>query len=138
MKVYLTKQMHFNAAHRLHSEQLSDSENQETYGVCNNPMGHGHNYDLEITVVGSPDPVTGMVMDLKELKDIVHEHVISKVDHKHLNFDVPFMRNVVPTAENMAVAFWNQLIGKFPGADLYEIKLYETPRNIVVYRGEQE
>lgn len=136
MKVYLTKRMHFNAAHRLHTDELGEEENQKIYGACNNPRGHGHNYDLEITVIGTPDPVTGMIMDLDQLKKIVHEEIIDKVDHKHLNYDVPFLRDVVPTAENLAVAFWCQLDGKLPGADLYEIKLYETPRNIVVYRGE--
>ena len=136
MKVYLTKRMHFNAAHRLHTDTLNEVENKNTYGVCNNPMGHGHNYDLEITVAGTPDPVTGMIIDLKLLKDIVNQEIISKVDHKHLNYDVPFLQNIVPTAENLAVAFWKQLEGKLVDAELYEIKLYETPRNLVIYRGE--
>ena len=134
-KVYLTRHFHFSAAHRLHSELLSDEENERVYGLCNNPNGHGHNYDLEVTVKGEPDPVTGMVIDLKELKDIVEKELIVNVDHKHLNHDVDFMRGLVPTAENIAIVFWNRLKGKLPKGELYEIKLYETPRNIVIFRG---
>jgi 6-pyruvoyltetrahydropterin/6-carboxytetrahydropterin synthase len=134
--VYITRHLHFNAAHRLHSDSLSVDENIATYGACNNPMGHGHNYELEVTVAGEPDPVTGMVIDLKELKEIVEREVISKVDHKHLNLDVDFMQGVVPTAENIVVAFWKLLQNQFTGCRLYELKLYETPRNLAVYRGE--
>jgi len=135
-QVYVTRHLHFNAAHRLHSEQLTDKENEKIYGVCNNPNWHGHNYDLEVTVVGEPDPVTGMVIDLKELKDIVEKEIIRKVDHKNLNLDVYFMQGIVPTAENIVVAFWKQLENKFTNCRLYELKLYETPRNIAIYRGE--
>ena len=135
-KVYVTRRMHFSAAHRLHSDKLSDEENEQVYGLCNNPVGHGHNYDVEITVAGEPDPVTGMVIDLKELKDVVQRVIIDKMDHKHLNLQVDFMKDIVPTAENIAIAIWQQLDGQLPSGELYEIKLYETPRNIAVYRGE--
>ena len=134
--VYVTRRMHFSAAHRLHTDVLTAEENEQTYGLCNNPLGHGHNYELEITIKGEPEPVTGMVIDLKELKDIVQRVIIDRVDHKHLNFDVDFMRGIVPTAENIVIAFWQQLVDKFPNGDLYELKLYETPRNIAIYRGE--
>lgn len=134
--VYVTRRMHFNAAHRLHTDVLTAQENENVYGVCNNPMGHGHNYELEITVKGEPDPVTGMVIDLKDLKDIVQQEIIDRVDHKHLNYDVDFMRGVVPTAENIVVAFWHQLKDKIPQGELYELTLYETPRNMAIYRGE--
>ena len=134
--VYLTRRMHFSASHRLHSDLLSDQENESVYGLCNNPLGHGHNYELEITIRGKPDPVTGMVIDLKELKDIVQKHIIDKVDHKHLNFDVDFMSGIVPTAENIVVAFWNQLRDHLPNGELHELVLYETPRNIASYKGE--
>ena len=134
--VYITRRMHFNAAHRLHSDMLTENENKKIYGMCNNPMGHGHNYELEITIKGTPDPVTGMVIDLKALKDLVQQVVIDKVDHKHLNYDVDFMRGVVPTAENIVIAFWQQMRDKIPSGELYELKLYETPRNIASYRGE--
>ncbi len=136
--VYITRRMHFSAAHRLHSDQLSDRENEQIYGLCNNPLGHGHNYELEITVKGEPDPLTGMVIDLKELKEIVQREIIDKVDHKHLNFDVDFLHGVVPTAENIVVAFWRQLKGKLPGGELHELVLYETPRNIAIFKGEQD
>ena len=133
--VYVTRRVHFSAAHRLHSEALSEDENIHIYGDCNNPSGHGHNYDLEVTVCGEPDPVTGMVIDLKILKDIVNDELIQYVDHKFFNKDVSFMRGVVPTAENIVIAFWEILQDKFDHAKLYELKLFETPRNIAVYRG---
>jgi len=134
--VYVTRILHFSAAHRLHTEMLDEQKNKEIYGLCNNPLGHGHNYEIEITVRGEPDPITGMVIDLKELKDIVQKEIIDKVDHKHLNYDVEFMKGVVPTAENIVIAFWQQLKDKIPSGELVELKLYETPRNIAVYRGE--
>jgi len=134
--VYVTRHLHFSAAHRLHTDTLSDVENVTLYGQCNNPLGHGHNYELEVTIKGEPDPVTGMVIDLKDLRDIVQKYIIEKVDHKHLNFDVDFMRGIVPTAENIVVAFWRQLVDKFPSGELYELKLYETPRNMASFRGE--
>lgn len=134
--VYVTRRMHFSAAHRLHTDLLSEAENESIYGLCNNPLGHGHNYELEITIKGEADPKTGMVIDLKDLKDIVQRVIIDRVDHKHLNFDVDFMRGIVPTAENIVVAFWRQLVDHIPNGELYELKLYETPRNIAIYRGE--
>ena len=135
-KVYITRRLHFSASHRLHSPDYSDAENEEIYGLCNNPLGHGHNYEIEVTVAGEPDPKTGMVIDLKDLKKIVQTHVIEKVDHKHFNHQVEFMQGIIPTAENIAIAFWNELKDKFQNCELYEIKLYETPRNIAVYRGD--
>ena len=135
-KVYITRRVHFSAAHRLYSEKLSQDENESIFGLCTNPAGHGHNYELEVTVVGEPDPITGMVIDLKELKEIVNRELVDRVDHKHLNFDVDFLQGVVPTAENLVVAFWEVLKEKIPGGRLYELKLYETPRNVAIYRGE--
>ena len=134
--VYVTRRMHFSAAHRLHTDALNDEENEQLYGLCNNPMGHGHNYELDITIKGEPDPVTGMVIDLKDLRDIVQRELVDKVDHKHLNVDVDFMQGIVPTAENIVIAFWHQLKDKFPTGKLDELRLYETPRNIASYRGE--
>ncbi|MBD3373918.1 6-carboxytetrahydropterin synthase [candidate division KSB1 bacterium] len=135
--VYVTRRLHFNAAHRLHSDRLDADKNEQIYGSCNNPNYHGHNYELKVTIKGEPDPVTGMVIDLKVLKDIVNQHVIDRLDHKNLNVDVDFMKGIVPTAENIVVAIWNQLEKKFPNGALYELVLYETPRNMVVYRGEK-
>jgi 6-pyruvoyltetrahydropterin/6-carboxytetrahydropterin synthase len=134
--VYVTRRMHFSAAHRLHSAHLDDETNRQVYGLCNNPLGHGHNYELEVTVCGEPDPVTGMVIDLKVLKDVIQRYVIDLVDHKHLNHDVLFMKGRIPTAENIAVAIWEILARQIQQARLYEIKLYETKRNVAVYRGE--
>ncbi len=134
--VYVTRKVHFNAAHRLHTNNLSEQENENLYGQCNNLYGHGHNYELEVTVRGEPDPVTGMVIDLKELKDILQERVVKVMDHKHLNHDVEIMRGIVPTAENIAIVIWQQLADHIPIGTLYEVKLYETPRNMVIYRGE--
>jgi 6-pyruvoyltetrahydropterin/6-carboxytetrahydropterin synthase len=134
--VYVTRRHHFSAAHRLHSDALSDEENKSIFGLCNNPLGHGHNYEIEVTVRGEPDATTGMVIDLKVLKSIIEKEIIDKVDHKHLNFDVDFMRGIVPTAENIAIAFWRQIVDKLPSGELAEIKVYETPRNVAIYRGE--
>lgn len=133
--VYLTRRSTFSAAHRLHSADLSDSENKAIFGKCNNPHGHGHNYVLEVTVRGKVDPHTGMVMNLTDLKKAIDELIIEPVDHKHLNYDVPIFRELNPTAENMAVVFWKLLESRLPDL-LHEIKLYETENNVVVYRGE--
>ncbi len=106
--------------------------------MCNNPNGHGHNYVLEVTVRGEIDPKTGMVIDLKYLKDLVQNQIISKVDHKNLNVDVAFLENIIPTAENIAVKFWEILkpqINVAENAELHEIRLFESERNFVVYRG---
>ena len=134
--VYVTRHVHFNASHRLHTDQLSIQQNENLYGRCNNFYGHGHNYELEVTVRGEPDPVTGMVVDLKVLKDIIKQEILDKVDHRHLNHDVEFFQRVVPTSENMVVTFWNLLKDKLPSGELYKIKLAETPRNIAEYYGE--
>jgi len=134
--IYITRKMHFSASHRLHTDQLSDAENIKIYGICNNPRGHGHNYQVEVTVRGEPDPITGMVIDLKELKEIIQQEIIIKVDHKHLNDDVEFFKNIVPTAENICIAFWKILADKIPYGELCEIKVYETENNFAYYRGE--
>src|SRR6185295_4447957 len=107
--VYVTRRAHFCASHRLHNTEWSDEKNMEVFGKCNNPNGHGHNYEIEVTVAGTPPDETGMVIDLKKLATIIEEEVVESVDHKHLNHDVPFMKGVVPTAENIAIAFWKIL-----------------------------
>jgi len=103
--------------------------------LCSNPNGHGHNYVLEVTVRGDVHPETGMVLDLKTLKKLVTDEIIDKVDHKNLNVDVPFLEGVIPTAENLAIHFWEVLKPKLQEAELHELKLYESPRNFVIYRG---
>jgi 6-pyruvoyltetrahydropterin/6-carboxytetrahydropterin synthase len=134
--VYVTRKAHFSAAHRLYNPAWSDAKNNEVFGKCNNPNGHGHNYDVEVTVAGNPPQETGMVIDLKKLADIIENELIVRVDHKHMNHDVDFMQGVVPTAENMAMAFWNILEPKIPEGKLVSIKLYESESNFVEYRGE--
>lgn len=134
--VYVTRKVHFNAAHRLHNPEKSEEWNRETFGKCNNPRWHGHNFELEVTVSGEPDPETGYVMDLGELKAILHERVIDKVDHKNLNEEVDFLDGIIPSTENFAVAIWDELEDALPSGRLHCVRLYETPRNFVEYRGE--
>ncbi len=133
--VYVTRKASFSASHRLFNPSWSDAKNAAVFGKCNNPNGHGHNYTLEVTVAGDPPSETGMVIDLKTLADIIEAEVIVRVDHKHLNLDVDFLRGVIPTAENMAVAFWKILQPKITGGTLYSIRLHESENNSVEYRG---
>lgn len=133
--IYITRKLEFCASHRLFNPEYSDEKNAEVFGLCNNPNGHGHNYVLEVTVCGEVHPETGMVLDLKTLKKLVTDEIIEKVDHKNLNVDVPFLKDVIPTAENLAIHFWEVLEPKLQSGKLQELKLYESPRNFVVYRG---
>ena len=134
--VYLTRRATFNAAHRLWSSALTEEENFAIYDKCANPNGHGHNYVLEVTVRGTPDPRTGMILNLTELKQAVNEHVIEWVDHKHLNYDVSWLEGCIPTTEVLVVKFWERLVHVFPEDMLYEVKLHETENNIASYRGD--
>jgi len=131
----VTRKANFSAAHRLYNPTLSEKENAEIYDKCANPNGHGHNYYLEVTVSGEPDPKTGYVIDLKKLKRIIEEYFVSKVDHKHLNLDVDFLRGVVPTAENIAIACWNQLAPHITEGKLFSVRLFESQNNSVEYKG---
>ena len=135
-KVYLTRRETFAAAHRLFKAGLSDEENFKMFGKCSNPNWHGHNYILEVTVIGEVDSETGFVMDIKKLKELIQEYVISKVDHKNLNVDADFMKGVIPTSENITIAIWNQLADKITGGKLFSVKLYETENNYFEYKGE--
>ena len=134
--VYVTRKVHFNAAHRLHNPARSDAWNRETFGKCNNPNWHGHNYVLEVTVAGEPDPDTGYVIDLGVLKGIVEEKIVDKVDHKNLNLEVDFLEGVLPSTENFVVAIWNELNEALSSGRLHAVRLYETERNVAEYRGE--
>ena len=134
----VTAKLTFSAAHRLNNPKYDAEWNRRTYDKCDNPKGHGHNYALVVSVKGRIDPETGMVIDLKKLKDIVRQYVIDRVDHTNLNEDVDFLRGVIPTAENLARAFWQQLAPAIRGAELVEVVLHETEKNSVVYRGEDE
>jgi 6-pyruvoyltetrahydropterin/6-carboxytetrahydropterin synthase len=133
--IYITRKLEFCASHRLYNPDYSDEKNAAVFGLCNNPNGHGHNYVMEVTVRGEVHPETGMVLDLKALKKLVNEEIILKVDHKNLNVDVPFLKGVIPTAENLAIHFWEALEPKLGNGQLHEIKLYESERNFVIYRG---
>jgi len=134
--VYITRRETFAAAHRLFKLELSDEDNFKMFGKCSNPNWHGHNYTLEVTVMGEVNPETGFVIDIKKLKEIMHENVISKVDHKNLNIDTKFMNGIIPTSENITIAIWNQLADKIRGGKLYAVKLYETENNYFEYKGE--
>lgn len=134
--VYVTRKVHFNAAHRLHNPEKSDEWNREMFGPCNHPNWHGHNYVLKVTVAGEPDPETGYVIDLGKLKKVLNENVVDKVDHRNLNLDVDFMEGIIPSTENFAIAIWNELEGELPSGELHCVRLYETPRNYVEYYGD--
>lgn len=134
--VYVTRKAIFSAAHRLYNPLWSEERNEEVFGKCANPRGHGHNYVLEVTVAGIPDPETGYVIDLKYLAQVLEEEILSKVDHKHLNYDVDFLQGINPTVENLAIAFWRLLEAKLPAGMLYAVRVYESENNYAEYRGE--
>lgn len=132
-KVAVFRREHFNAAHRLFNEDWDDAKNEEVFGKCALPNYHGHNYELEVKLVGKPDKKTGYVMDLKKLSDLIKEEILGRFDHKNLNLDTEEFKNLNPTAENIAIVIYEilrPLIDK--KKDLY-IRLYETPRNFVEY-----
>ncbi|MFZ9214445.1 MAG: 6-pyruvoyl trahydropterin synthase family protein [Sediminibacterium sp.] len=134
--VYLTRQEHFNAAHKLYNPNWSNEQNNAVFGVCANENWHGHNYDLYVTVKGNPNPETGFVYDVKKLSQLIKSQVIDKLDHKNLNLDVDFMTGKLCSTENLAIAIWEQLAPHLPGSvELHCIKLYETPRIYVEYFG---
>lgn len=134
--IYITKKLDFSAAHRVYNPNFTDEENANCFGRCNNPNGHGHNYELEVTIKGEVNPETGYLMDLKELKSIINREIIDKVDHKFLNYDVYFLQGIIPSSENLCIAFWNILKKAITQAELHEIKLYESKTSSVTYRGE--
>jgi 6-pyruvoyltetrahydropterin/6-carboxytetrahydropterin synthase len=137
--IFLTRRAVFSASHYYWSESWSAEKNQQVFGRCANRNGHGHNYTLEVTVAGEPDPVTGFVVDLKWLKDVMEREVLSAYDHKHLNLETPEFKNAIPTTENIAIAAWKRLepaINDAGGAKLSRIRVYETPEIFAEYRGE--
>ncbi|XP_066991455.1 6-pyruvoyl tetrahydrobiopterin synthase isoform X1 [Anabrus simplex] len=134
---YLVRREIFSACHRLHSPDLSDEENKATYGKCNNFHGHGHNYIVEVTLRGPVAADTGMVMNINDLKHYMNTAIMDTMDHKNLDKDVPYFKDVVSTTENVAVFIWNNLKALLPNPEiLYEVKINETEKNIVLYRGE--
>ena len=133
MRISVFRKAYFNAAHRLHVATWSEEENKKIFGLCNSHNFHGHNYDLEVRVTGEVDPVTGMLIDLKVLKDIIKEHVENKFDHKNLNLDTEEFKTLNPTAENICYVIWD-ILSKKLGSDFeVGVKLFETPRNYVEY-----
>ena len=137
--IFITRKEHFNAAHKLARPEWSDEKNVEIFGKCANANWHGHNFNLYVTVKGIPSDVTGFVMDLKLLSSLIREHVTEKLDHKNLNLDVDFMKDVMPSTENLAMKIWEQLVNiiQSNGCELHSIKLYETENNYVEYFGEE-
>jgi len=135
MKVTVSRKAHFNAAHRLFVKSWSDEKNFKVFGKCNNPNFHGHNYEIIVNVKGDVDPLTGMVIDLKHLKDIIKEDVEDLLDHKNLNIEIKYFEEVVPTAENICIFIWNILRNKIDSDKDISVTLFETPRNYVEYSG---
>jgi 6-pyruvoyltetrahydropterin/6-carboxytetrahydropterin synthase len=133
--VYLTRRERFSAAHRLWAPHLSDAENHDLFGPCAREFGHGHNYVLEVTLRGEVDRETGVIVNLTKVRDAIRELVVGDVDHRHLNHDSPLTKGINPTAENLAVLFWNVLQARFGGL-MHEVRLRETDKNWVAYRGE--
>ncbi len=132
-KIAVIRKEHFNAAHRLFNDHWNDEQNALMFGKCSNPNYHGHNYDLEVKVIGEPDDVTGFVIDLKKLSDLIQEHVLSKFDHKNLNLDTAYFHSLNPTAENICLVIYDILREQIdPRFDL-QVRLYETERNFVEY-----
>ena len=136
--IYVTRKAHFNASHRLHNPAKSDEWNRKTYGKCNNPNWHGHNYVIEVTVAGIPDPDTGYVIDLGLLKQIIKEHVLDPCDHKNLNIEVPYLNGMIPSTENLCKTFFDQMKADVDdsaskGSKLYSVRLFETERNFAEY-----
>ncbi|MBS1489124.1 MAG: 6-carboxytetrahydropterin synthase [Bacteroidetes bacterium] len=137
--IYLSRKEHFNAAHQLYNHRWSKEKNVEVFGPCANENWHGHNFELIVTVKGEPDPETGFVVDLKKLSRLIREEIIEKLDHKNLNMDVPFMQGKMASTEILAMEIWKILKPKIlmitSFGKLHSVKLYETPRNFVEYKG---
>lgn len=136
MKVTINRKAHFNAAHRLHNPNWSEEKNREIFGKCSNPNYHGHNYELIVSVKGEIDPESGFVMNLDVLRRIIEDEVEEYLDHKNLNLDIEYFKNINPTAENIVVLIWDRIRAKLDNALQLKVTLYETPRNYVEYEGE--
>ncbi len=133
MRISAFRTAHFNAAHRLHNPDWSDEKNAAVFGHCNNPNYHGHNYELEVKVVGEVDPETGYLIDLKILKDLIRKEVEQRFDHKNLNLDTAEFRELNPTAEHICYVIWQKLRAQLDERYDLVVRLYETPRNYVEY-----
>ena len=134
--VYLTRKAEFSASHVYHNPELSPEENRRVFGKCNNPHGHGHNYMLEVTVKGEVDQTSGFVVDLKQLKEVMHREVLDAMDHRFLNKEVSEFLHQIPTTENIAIVVWNRLVTKLKNATLHRVRVYETSDLFVDFYGE--
>lgn len=134
--ILLTRKAEFSASHYYWVPSWSDEENIRAFGKCANRNGHGHNYTIEVTVAGEVDVTTGFVVDLKALKDVMNHEVVDVYDHRHLNLEVPEFQAMQPTTENIAIAIWQRLDGKIPGAKLHRVRVYEMPDLFADYYGE--
>lgn len=133
MRISIIRKGHFNAAHRLYKPDWSDEKNKSVFGICSNPNFHGHNYEMEVKVTGELNPETGILIDLKQLKEIIEIHVEQRYDHKNLNLDCPEFANKIPTAENICIEIYNVLKAVLPNDLDIHIRLSETPRNFVEF-----
>lgn len=137
MRLTVSRKAHFNAAHRLYRKEWSMEKNEQVFGKCNNPNFHGHNYELIVSITGQVDPETGYVIDMKILADLIKVHIEDAFDHKNLNLDVPEFKDLIPTAEHIAVVIYDKLRTHLPEAMALQITLYETPKNFVTYAGDK-
>ena len=135
MSLTVYRKAYFNAAHRLFNKEWDDATNFEVFGKCSNPHYHGHNYELEVGISGEINPTTGFLMNLKTLSKIIKEEIEDSFDHKNLNIEVPEFKNLNPTVENIAIVIWQKLRKRIDTKFGISVKLYETPRNFVVYSG---
>ena len=135
MRISICRKGHFNAAHRLYNNNWSKEKNKKVFGICSNENFHGHNYELTVKIYGELDKETGMVFELKRMKDIIKKEVEDVLDHKNLNLDIPYFKNVVPTTENLAIFIWKKLYDAFKIDCKLTVILYETPRNFVEFSG---
>ena len=135
MKVKVSRKAHFNSAHRLYNSSWCDEKNNDIFGKCNNQNYHGHNYELIVSVTGFINPETGYVMDVSILKNIIKDHVESVLDHKNLNLDVPYFKDIIPSAENISIFIYDIIKNHIKNDLELEVVLYETPRNFVTYNG---
>jgi 6-pyruvoyltetrahydropterin/6-carboxytetrahydropterin synthase len=139
--IYISRKEHFNAAHKLFNPAWSREKNQEVFGPCANDNWHGHNFELIVTIKGSPDPETGFVVDLKKLSTLIRQEITEKLDHKNINLDVDFMAGKMASCENLTIEIWKILESHLPSitsrGKLHSLRLYETPRNYVEYFGGQ-
>lgn len=132
--VYITRRVVFAASHRLYSPQLSEEDNWTVFDKCSREKGHGHNFELFVTLKGVPDPITGLVMNLSHLKTILEDHILDPMDHRFLNDDIPEFKTLLPSIENLVIVVWNRLVPHI-GDLLHEVKIIETENNFAFYRG---